>query len=67
MFVHTLYTNPPEELEEEHIQSLLSEACHEFLGLDFKSSRFKELFELMHEEIRENLEKYQFTAERSYD
>ena len=40
------------------VESIVTDACKEFLRLSFKSGRFEGLYDLMFEEIRENLSKY---------
>jgi hypothetical protein len=57
MFAYELPLNSPED-DCELIESLVSEACRDFLGLNFKSHRFDDLFDVMFEEVRENLNKY---------
>lgn len=49
----------------EMIEAIVCDACKEFLKLSFKSGRFENLYDMMFEEIRENLIKY--LPENNYD
>jgi hypothetical protein len=55
MFMYSL--DPPVD-DYEKVQDLVEQACQEFLKLAYKSGRFENLYDLMFEEIRENLIDY---------
>ena len=57
MFAYELPLDPPVD-DYEMIDALVKTACEEYLGISYKSRRFENIYDLMFEEIRENLHKY---------
>jgi len=40
------------------VESIVKQACDEFVERSYKTGRFEDLYDLMFEEIRENIHKY---------